>query len=43
MDKLLEIATKEKLCDGNIREHQTFISLKFTNKSRLPTRMFNVM
>ena len=37
MDELLQIATKEKFCEANFREHQNFISFNFTNKFLLPT------
>ena len=43
MDELLQIATKEKFCEANFREHQNFISFNFTNKLRLPTWIFDVM
>ena len=37
MDELLQIATKEKFCDVNFREHQNVIYVNFINKLRLPT------
>ena len=43
MDELLQIATKEKFCEANFREHQNFISFNFTNELPLPTRIFDVM
>ena len=43
MDEILQIATKEKFCKVNFREHQNFISFNFTNKLRLPTWIFDVM
>ena len=43
MDKLLQIAIKEKFCEVNFHEKQNFISFNFTNKLRLPTRIFDVM
>ena len=43
MDELLQIATKEKFCEANFREHQNFISFNFTNKLRLPTWILDVI
>ena len=43
MDELLQIATKEKFCEANFREHPNFITFSFTNTFRLPTWIFDVM
>ena len=43
MDEILKIATKEKSCEGNFREHQNFIPFSFTKKLRPPTWIFDVM
>ena len=42
MDELLEIVTKEQLCEANFCEHQNFISFNFSNKLLLPTWIFSV-
>ena len=43
MNELLQIATNEKFCEANFREHQNFISFNFTNKLRLPTWILDVI
>ena len=43
MDELLQIATKEKFCEANFREHQNFIPFNFTNKLWLRILIFEVM
>ena len=42
MVEILEIVTKEQLCEANFCEHQNFISFNFINKLLLPTWIFSV-